>query len=392
MNRIRLLYFIVFLFFSSVCAKAADEMPVVAFWGVPDTMSYERCFKDFSECGFTVSIYPYWSVKTLVKACNVADKYGVKIIGKCPELFDNPQKVVPILKSTKGFLGYNIQDEPSAPELAKCQQTIQRIKSLDSTHLFYVNLMPYYREDWFRNSSKVNTLSAYLKAASKLSCQQISFDFYPITTEGIRKTWYMNLEHIRQESLSEGKPFWGFVLSVPHSVYPQPTMGSLRLQVYVNLAYGAQAIQYFTYWTPTPKNFNYHDAPIGLDGKKTKTWTLVQQMNRELKNVARLFYGAKVTSVHHLVNIPKGTTRQEKMPVNINSLKIIGKQGAVISQLEKDGHQYLAIVNKSHEQSLTVHIKARNTTPRHLTKQLQEQPMKMSYTITAGDILLFKLK
>jgi hypothetical protein len=115
-------------------------------------------------------------------------------------------------------------------------------------------------------------------------------------------------------------------------------------------------------------------------------------MNTELKQVARLFYGAKVLSVHHLGTIPKGATRQTAMPVNIRSLKIVGRQGTIISQLEKDGHRYLAIVNKSHENTLTVRIKARNNTPRHLTKNMEEERIKSSYSVNAGDILLFKLK
>ena len=267
------------------------------------------------------------------------------------------------------------------------------------THVFYINLYPYYRESWVEPATKAKTYPEYLKAASATSCQQLSFDFYPIMTSGIRPTWYHNLEMIRQESLASGKPFWGFVLSVPHEVpftpgtyYPTPTMGSLRLQIYSNLAYGAQAIQYFTYWTPSSSRFHYHDAPIDKEGKKTVTYPLVQKMNKELKTVSKLFHGAKVLSVHHLGSIPQGTTRQTEMPVNIRSLKIAGRQGAIISQLEKDGHRYLAIVNKSHENTLTVRTKARNKTPRHLTKSLSEELMKSSYTVNAGDILLFKLK
>ena len=80
------------------------------------------------------------------------------------------------------------------------------------------------------------------------------------------------------------------------------------------------------------------------------------------------------------------------MPDNIRSLKISGRHGAVISQLEKDGRRYLAIVNKDHERSMTVRIRTQNDTPRHLTKTLQEEPMKQSYTVAAGDILLFRLK
>ena len=376
----------------SVTMKAAKEMPIIAYWGVPDSMSYERCFREFSECGFTVSIYPYWQLDTLVKACNVADKYGVKIIGRCPEMFDAPAKTARILKTTKGFHGYMIQDEPSAPDIQKRRNNIMRLKEIDDTHLFYINLLPYYRKDWFTTSAKVDTYQEYLEAASTLPCQQISFDFYPITTNGIRSTWYSNLEQIRQESLRTKKPFWGFVLSTPHSVYPQPTLASLRLQIYSNLAYGAQAIQYFTYWSPTPRNYDYHDAPIDVNGKKTKTWALIQQMNRELKQVAKLFYGARVLSVHHLGVVPESTTRQQKMPVNIRSLKIVGKQGAIISQIEKNGHRYLSIVNKLHEESLTVRLRYRNSKPRQLTKQLKAVAVKSTYTVAPGDLLLFRLR
>lgn len=381
------------------CFANDTEMPVIAFIGIPDRDTSEENFRSFSECGFSVSLSTYPSLDLLVKACRYADKYGVKVLGRCPEMVSNPTLAAQTLKREKGFFGYYLQDEPSVPEIQERQKEIERLRTIDMTHVFYINLYPYYRESWVEPATKAKTYPEYLKAASATSCQQLSFDFYPIMTSGIRPTWYHNLEMIRQESLASGKPFWGFVLSVPHEVpftpgtyYPTPTMGSLRLQIYSNLAYGAQAIQYFTYWTPSSSRFHYHDAPIDKEGKKTVTYSLVQKMNKELKTVSKLFHGAKVLSVHHLGSIPQGTTRQTEMPVNIRSLKIAGRQGAIISQLEKDGHRYLAIVNKSHENTLTVRTKARNKTPRHLTKSLSEELMKSSYTVNAGDILLFKLK
>ena len=45
-----------------------------------------------------------------------------------------------------------------------------------------------------------------------------------------------------------GKPLWAFTLLTPHSgAYAQPTIGGLRLQAFSDLAYGAQAIQHFTF-------------------------------------------------------------------------------------------------------------------------------------------------
>ncbi len=380
---------------------AAGEMPIIAFYGVPDWQTSEENFRIFSECGFTVSIYPiYESTDLLVKACRLADKYGVKIIGRCPEMTTNPRIVATILKEEKGFYGYLLQDEPSAPEILQRQKEISTLRRIDDSHIFYINLHPFYHSDWVEPTLKVKRYPTYLRTASETDCQQLSFDFYPITSDGIRPTWYHNLEMVRQESLISNKPFWGFVLCTPHDVpytpgtyYPSPTLASLRLQIYVNLAYGAQAIQYFTYWQPgQSEGFNYHDAPVTRQGKKTKTYTLVQAMNQELKTISSLFYGAKVVDIHHLGAIPQGTTRQEKMPVNLSALKIIGRQGAIISQLEKDNHQYLVIVNKSLENRLKVNIKTRNGIPRHLTKELQEEPMKKTYSVTPGDVLLFKLK
>lgn len=382
-----------------IVAKAANEMPIIAFIGVPDWKTSEENFRIFSECGFTVSLYSYTSLDLLIKACRYADKYNVKVLGKCPEMVSSPVQTAKILQQENGFFGYYIQDEPSVPEIHQRQKEIERLKAVDTTHIFYINLHPYYHDSWVEPTLKVKTYPEYLKAASATACKQLSFDFYPIMTSGIRPTWYHNLEMVRQESLSSGKPFWGFVLSVSHDVpftpntyYPIPTLGALRLQVYSNLAYGAQAIQYFTYWTSYSENYHYHDAPIGRDGAKTETYPLVQKMNQELRTISKLFYGAKVLSVHHLGAIPEGTSRQEQMPENIRSLKIVGRQGAIISRFEQDGHRYLAIVNKSHEKTLTVRIRTRNNTPRRLTKTLQEERIKTNYTVDAGDILLFKLK
>lgn len=395
---------LIVLFCSSISqnASAKGEMPIIAYFGVPDWKTTDENFRVFSECGFTVSLYPFYpSLSLLQTACRYAEKHGVQVLGKCPEMESSPLQATNILKKEKGFFGYFIQDEPSAPEIHKIQKVISVLRHYDGEHPCYVNLHPYYHEEWVEPTLKVKNYAEYLKAASATSCQQISFDFYPVTTKGIRPTWYHNLEMVRKESLASGKPFWGFVLSMPHDVpftpdtyYPAPTMAALRLQIYSNLAYGAQAIQYFTYWTPSnEEGFNFHDAPISRDGKKTKTYAVVQQMNKELKVVSRLFYGAKVLSVKHLGGkLPEGTSLQKTMPTNLKSLKVVTAKGAIISQLQKDGKLYMAVVNKDHNRSITVLIQGKNSTPRHITKALKEEPMNTSYNVSPGDILIFKLK
>lgn len=375
--------------------KAENEMPIIAFWGIPENNTTDIHFQDFKECGFTVSLFPYSSLNALTKACRVAEKHGIKILGRCPEMVSSPQSAANALKGEEGFFGYYMQDEPDIQELRLRNKEIERLKRIDTCHIFYINLHPYYETDpkRFFAITKVKTYPEYLNTASKGPCQQISFDFYPITKTGMRETWFHNLEMVRRESLSTRKPFWGFVLSVPHNCYPQPTLGSLRLQAYSNLAYGAQAIQYFTYWTPEKNpTWDFHDAPISTTGRKTKTYALVKQMNSELKRVAKLFYGGTVTDVRHLGIVAEGTVPLDAAPVNIKRLKINGKKGVIVSQFTKDGHDFMAIVNKDYETPTAINITAKNGTPRHITKTLQEESLASSYEVAPGDILLFKLR
>ncbi|MBR1932370.1 MAG: beta-galactosidase [Prevotella sp.] len=399
----RLMMLCLLLCQASLASGASDEMPIIAYWGVPDAHTSEENFRIISECGFTVSLFPYSSLDRLVQACRNADKYGVKILGQCPEMTLTPEKAAHTLKKENGFFGYFMQDEPSVPEIRQKQKDIQKLQNIDDTHCFYINLFPYSKPEWIEASTKAKTYPEYLQAASSTSCQQISFDFYPITTRGLHANWYHNLEMVRHESVVSGKPFWGFVLSVPHSVpfssgnyYPTPTIASLRLQIYSNLAYGAQGIQYFTYWTPEKSSdksndFGFHDAPISPKGQKTRTYDVVQQMNKELKLIARLFYGARVTAVNHLGKVASGTTKLASAPLNISNLRISSRKGAVVSQFEKDGHQYLAIVNKDYQKSMEVQVKPKNSQPQHVTKSLQAEPIKPNYTLEPGDILLFRL-
>ncbi len=370
---------------------ASQGMPIIAFLGVPDTKTSDVNFRDFRDCGFDVSLYGYPSLRQLIEACRVAGRNGVKILGHCPETHDNPEYAARLLKNEPGFYGYVLQDEPSAERIKELEKEIRHLKAIDKSHCFYINLHPYYA-DWTLLHTKTKTYEDYLRIASATSCRQISFDFYPVTHNGLRGEWYRNIEMVRAESLRSGKPFWGFILSVPHGEYPQPTQASLRLQAYVNLAYGAQAIQYFTYWTPPiTREWDFHDGPISQDGRKTATYYLVQKMNRELRPIADLFYGAKVTAVNHLAKLPPHTQALRTVPTNILRLSVESQRGALVSQFKKNGHHYMAVVNKDHAHPMTLYIQGKKGVC-HLQKNLTPTPLAASYRVEAGDIILFRLK
>ena len=114
-------------------------------------------------------------------------------------------------------------------------------------------------------------------------------------------------------------------------------------------------------------------------------------MNQELRGILPLFDGAEIVSVNHLLRIPNGTSKLKSSPLNINSLKVIGRKGAIVSTMNKNGHKYMLIVNKDHMQSMRLLIKAKNTV-RQVTKKLSEAAVKESYTLSGGDMLIFRLQ
>ena len=369
------------------------EIPIVAYYGIPLEYSNISRFKEFKEAGFDVSIcfYNDTPVDTLLRILDDAQKSNIRLLISSGWVSVQPHVGIPRLKNHPALYGYFLQDEPWPKDIQETKRLYQAMARYDTKKPTYVNLLPDYGDGTPREI-KMPPYRQYLQEASTIGVPFISFDFYPIRYFGIRKSWYSCLEDVRQESLRTRKPFWAFALCTPHGDYPQPTIEMLRLQIYSDLVYGAQAIEYFTYWTPKETNqWDFHDGHIRADGQRTKTFPLVKRINQELRGLLPLFDGAKVQTVNHMVKIPEGTKKLQQIPINIKKLKVTGRQGAIISTFMKEGHLYMAVVNKDYQSDMKLYISARRNVTM-VTKQLKETTVKSSYNIGGGDILLFKLK
>ena len=111
-----------FLFCATSLKATDDDMPIIAYKGVPYWQTSEENFRIFRECGFTISLDSYPSIESMVKACRCANKYGIKILGRCPETTSKPTLMANTLKNENGFFGYMMQDEPSVPEIIERQK------------------------------------------------------------------------------------------------------------------------------------------------------------------------------------------------------------------------------------------------------------------------------
>lgn len=376
------------MFAQSVWAESI--MPIIAYYGpLIESMSRDE-YQVMKDCGFTHTLNIYNSLENAQADMERASQVGVKVFVHSPQVLQNPSSAVTKLSKQSAFAGYFLADEPVTGEASNYAKIVEAIQELDSTHPCYINLNPFYGESQLEILG-ASSYEGYLQAMSTIGLPQISFDFYPVTNNGLRDTWFYTLNAIREESLRTGKPLWAYALCVPHGDYPQPTLAMLRLQVYVNLVYGAQAIQYFTYKTPYDNSqYDFHHAPIDANGEKTATYSLVKQMNEELKPVVSLFYGAKIESVGHLINIPLGC-KEPTLPSEIKSLNVVGSVGAVVSVFSNNGHKYLAVVNKDYKSHLTLKLSLNSAAVRSISKQLIESAPKAVSVVLPGDIALFKL-
>ena len=131
-------------------------------------------------------------------------------------------------------------------------------------------------------------------------------------------------------------------------VHDIPTLAELRLQIFINLAYGAQGIEYWS--------FRGFGSPLDAQGKRTVVYDRLQKISNEIQNYSGVFLGAKVVSVQQTgLNIPDGTTRLTQLPEPIKLLETIG-EGAVVSVLENNGNSFLVIVNRDFKNAIKLVI------------------------------------
>lgn len=355
---------VIFCAMCSSCHEPAEQtdseqIPILGWYGVaPEESTVER-YRELKESGITHNFTFFSNVEELAVAMDAAGEAGIKMIVHCPELEKEPEKIVGRFMDHPATAGYFLRDEPDRKAFAGLGEWARRIQAVDDRHFCYLNLFPNYAPPEMLGTA---TYREYVhEFIGEVPLELLSFDHYPVVEDAsgerwLRENWYENLEIFSDEARKAGKPFWAFALAVAHHPYPIPTLAELRLQVYSNLAYGAQGIQYFTYWTPAPGTWDFHHAPIEFDTKKrTEVYDKIKLLNREIKNLSPVFLNAEVVSVGHTgVEIPTGTNRLAELPDVFKAFEVEGN--AVVSVLQKGEQSFLVIVNRNLKNSITVNV------------------------------------
>jgi hypothetical protein len=326
-----------------------SPLPIWAWVGVPSNESTPQRYRELADAGFTLSYSGAPDPDAMTKMLDAAEQAGVKLLVGLPELQTDPEGTARQFQHHPAIGGYFLVDEPGAASFPDLGKWTERIQAVDPVHPCYINLLPTYGPTGWGTPDYLTYIDRYLAA---VPTPMLSFDNYPIhrtgddpATDRVRDDYYQNLELCSSAARKANRPLYAFILSVAHTPYPIPTLAHLRLQAYSDLAYGAQVLQYFTYWTPTSTVWNFHEAPIAADGSRTATYDLVKQFNAELQAVRGVFAGSQLESVGHTGDaIPVGTT-PFKPAGPITSLVTTG-EGVAASVLSRDNRRFLVLVNR----------------------------------------------
>lgn len=296
----------------------------VGMWVTPpDNLRNDEQFKMIAESGINmVNGFAYYenTEEEVLEVLNYCEKYNLKYLYASLEIendikeyskdqnqehIDHTMNLISKFASHKAFAGTLFIDEPSASLLDSVGAFFNAYKEIYKDKIAYVNLLPSYAVSGTGYSRYEDYIDGWF---SKTNSNLLSYDHYPLidcdpSIEGYKyeySDYYYNLDLLRVKTLEQGTPLWTFVSTLGYEHQTEysrrePSREDLRWTVFSNLAFGAKAIQYFCYFTPSQDS--YGDGMVTRGGIKTKRYDYVQEVNNEFKNYEEILMNADAVGV-----------------------------------------------------------------------------------------------
>lgn len=366
--------------------SGATYMQAVTFDVIPQVEPYEICayhvlqkerinplnFKKMAEAGVNVAHSYKHQNGDFAKAAAASAGSGVKLVGELQDyvynyttMSDEDYKVfinsckqleedIAVYRQAENLWGYSLIDEPRDSLFVKIGYLSDRIRQIDPDHKLYVNL--------WGDQMCDDSLIPFVNDAHP---DFISFDQYPTTYSGVNGWWWERLENVYRISRQYNVPWWGFAASTDVGNYDFgngcciPSEASIKLQMYGNILYGAEALEYFTwelYPGGRPGLPDQHYAPVtntGI-GEYMDTYDYVCIVDKEINARKFIFDGADIKWIRHTKNnVPSGCISIKNsddpiMPGCIDYYAFPSQSHCMLELLENHGHEFLVIFNKEH--------------------------------------------
>ena len=383
------------------------DFPIGLFWPPHPYQTTLARYQEISDAGFTFLITGNYQFDTQSGsyALGMADQVGLKVLvaGRPPDGGDRavhgghrrPDRAVLDHHRRRRLLGAVRARQLRGAPLARGLQRLRRARPDAVPHrgsgdrhrapgrpalLPYSNLWPRQRRGDTPTScrSYIDTVRPPL----------ISFDRYPILTDGIDLDYFDNWVIYRDASLKSGLPAWTYIQSVGFNGHRVPTASQLAWQINISLAYGCKGIQYFTYWTPDPaRGEGYTQALITVDGHRTPLYDARKALNHSwLQPVGRQLKPLVSESVQHANDnpLPPGATAftpGDHLTAATGDAAVLG----LFRPAQDDGTRYLLVTNRNPDQRASVRI---GLNAAHVKRAAYFVPATNSYRAVGGSTAL----
>ena len=353
------------------------DFPIGLFWPPHPFQTTLARYQEITEAGFTFLITGDYQFdeQSGNYALGMADQVGLKVL-----IADDPrmqalakfltvtddrtapssittsdatswvQGSVGTYSAHPSFAGFNIFDEPAQSRFPTVGALTRIVRQVAPGLLPYSNLWPGNGPDY----------AAFLKSyIDTVRPPLISFDRYPILTDGIDIDYFDNWVIYRDASLASGLPSWTYVQSIGYNGHRVPTASQLAWQVNISLAYGCKGVQYFTYWTPDPaRGEGFTQALMTVDGQRTPLYGAAKALNRTwLQPVGRELKPLVSESVQHANDDPLPPSAAAFTPGD--HLSTASGDAAVLGlfrSAQDDGTRFLLVANRDPDAAASVEI------------------------------------
>ena len=322
----------------STAGDTADRwqigVPIATYYAGPPMT--ETAARQMAEAGFNL----VWCNE---QELDTAQKFGLRALLTAPETM-NPQtmndegqiaKLDALIKRVRkhpAMYAYYIIDEPSASLFPLLGKLVAHLREKDPYHMAYINLFPTYATNEQLGNTG-DTVSAYLKHLNlfmeQVKPDLLSYDHYHFTSGGNDgNQYFLNLGMIREKALEAGIPFLNIVQGCTwcEGMRP-PNRNEMRWLNYTSLAYGAQGISYYVYYSPGHYYDRFGGNVGGMmkpDGSTTPQYEAAKELNPQFIAVASELQPLHSLAVYHKGTVPWGA---KGLPDNASfSVKFSGEE------------------------------------------------------------------
>ena len=346
-------------------AAGASGDFIISYWCGPDPAfdPVER-YQEVAECNFNLCMPPCLDMGTgqNALALQACQKAGLKmivgdsrILAKQPSDADfkaNLDAIVSDYSHSPALAGYFVTDEPGAGAFPQLAAINAYLLSKDPQRLPFINLLPNYAPPGMLGTPTYEEYVA--RFCSEVKPRLLSYDHYAVMQDGtLRPGYFSNLEVIRRQALKHGIPMCSILLTIPHGPYRNPSEADIRWQVFTSVAYGANAILYFTYWTPLDEASGFHNGLIERDGHRSEHYPQVRRINSVLKAWGPTLMKLTSTGVYHTSELPEGCSG---LPASL-PFGVSADRPALVGLFQhEDGSKWAMVVNRDFKQPASVRI------------------------------------